>query len=181
MFTDLIETNQFANSGTDFRKAFAKVIERFDATKNPQGQTARYVVLISDGEDFGEKFQSSIENLKSRNIKVFPVSIGTEQGAKVPKKDSGNEYFKDNSGNDAVSKIQEQNLKKIASDFNTPYFSIKSTVENADDLANELSQEKSIALEDKLELIDNNYYQWVLLIGILLWITSWFIRPMKNL
>ncbi|GIV43178.1 MAG: aerotolerance regulator BatB [Bacteroidia bacterium] len=178
MFLDLLETNQFANTGTDFRKALAKAAERFTPDSLSKG-ASKSIILISDGEDFGEKYTSVIELLKQLNIKVYCVGIGTTQGSKIPHPDGG--FFLDNNQKLAVSKLNNQSLKSIAQRFQTPYYELQTINDHLDELADQLEKEKFTVLGVEEQIKQANLYQWFLLPGwILLLITHLWIPVQKE-
>ena len=83
---------------------------------------SKVIILISDGEDFGEDTESSLEQIKSSSIKLFSVGIGSIQGSKIL---LGNGKFKkDNEGNDVVTKLNSNSLKETASYTGGNYFKI---------------------------------------------------------
>lgn len=159
MFLDLLETNQFANTGTDFRKALLKASERFTPDSLSNG-ASKSIVLISDGENFGEKYSSVIEHLKNLNIKVFCVGVGTPQGAKIPKPEGG--FFLTSDGNLAISKLKNSTLKNIAKKFQTPYFELQNVHDDLNLLAEQLEKEKFTILGKDEQIKEANFYQWLL-------------------
>lgn len=159
MFLDLLETNQFANTGTDFRKALLKAAERFTTDSLSNG-ASKSIVLISDGEDFGEKYASVIETLKQQNIKVYCVGVGTPQGAPVPKPEGG--FFLDKNQKVAVSRLKRQSLKAIAQKFQTSYHELQDYNDHLDALAEQLEKEKFTVLGVDEQMKEANLYQWFL-------------------
>ncbi len=178
MFLDLIETNQFANTGTDFRKALLKAAERFTPDSIANG-ASKSIVLISDGEDFGEKYASVIEHLKERNIKVFCVGIGTTAGSKIPKPEGG--FFQDKNGNIAISKLRNQSLKSISQKFQTPYYEIQSVNQHLNELVEQLEKEKFTILGREEQIKEANLYSWFLLPGFILLLISMLFIPHKKM
>jgi Ca-activated chloride channel family protein len=177
MFLDLLESNQFANTGTDFRKALIKASERFTPDSLSNG-ASKSIVLISDGEDFGEKYHSVIEHLKDQNIKVFCVGIGTKQGAKIPKPDGG--FFLDDNGNFAISKLKPQTLKMISKKFQTPYYELQSYNDHLNALTEILEKEKFTVLGKEEQIKEANFYQWFLFLGFLFLLISFWWIPIKK-
>lgn len=177
MFLDLLETNQFANTGTDFRKALLKAAERFtpDSLSN---EASKSIILISDGEDFGEKYTSVIERLKQLNIKVYCVGVGTHQGSKIPKTEGG--FFLNNNGEIAISRLKNQSLKSISKKFETPYYELQTINDHLDALSEQLEKEKFTVLGVEEQIKEANFYQWFLFPGFILLLISNIWIPIKK-
>lgn len=177
LFLDLLETNQFANTGTDFRKALLKAFERFTPDSLSNG-AKKSIILISDGEDFGEKYASIIEMLKQENIKVYCVGVGTPQGAKIPKPEGG--FFLDNNGNLAISKLNNQSLRYIANHFQTPYYELQTIHDHLDALAEQLEKEKFTVLGTEEQIKEANFYQWLIFPAFVMLLISMLFIPVQK-
>jgi Ca-activated chloride channel family protein len=181
MFLEILETSQFGNTGTDLRAALNSAAERFEQ-QNSSAKISRYIVLFSDGEDYGGRFQSAINRLKDMGVKIIPVGVGTLKGGEVPEFDSKGMvtgYKKDASGQVVISKLKEDVLKLLASEFRTPYITLDSDAENLAGLAQQLKNLPAGRLENRNQMVENNLYQWVLLISIVCLAVSLFLRPRR--
>ena len=98
MVLEGVNTSLVPSSGTDFyyplSMALVKHIEN-DKVSN----SAKIIVLISDGEDFGEEAESIVDEIKSEDIKLFTLGVGTDRGSKIP---FGRGFKKDNEGKEVV-------------------------------------------------------------------------------
>lgn len=183
MYLDLVATNEFANTGTDFRAPLLLAFQRLTKQKKKQTSTGKAIVLISDGENFGEKYGSVTKRLKKANIPVFTVGIGTKGGSKVPVYNQNGQiisYMKNESGEEVVSRLDEETLVDIADEFGTEYFQIQSNYDNLDGLVGELQNLSASKIDNNQEVVLNNRYQYFLAISLIAFVASIFLVPIKK-
>ncbi|MFM2376540.1 MAG: hypothetical protein RLZZ165_1637 [Bacteroidota bacterium] len=182
LFLDLIGTAQFSNSGTSFREALQTALVRFaeseDSTDTDRKQS-RSIVLVSDGEDFGESYTSVVGRLKDHGITVFPVGIGTYAGAQVPEYRNGQKvgFKKAADGSPAISQLKDETLQELASSFNTEYVSIDDQFDNLDPVLDQIKLLSSVEIDRAQRLSSVNQYQWFLAPGVILILLSMFWMP----
>jgi Ca-activated chloride channel family protein len=75
-------------------------------------QKSKVIILISDGEDFGEETDDVAREVEDNDIKLFTLGVGTEKGGQIQ---TGRGYKTDNSGNVVISKLNPVSLKALAS------------------------------------------------------------------
>jgi Ca-activated chloride channel homolog len=185
LFLDLVGTAQFSNSGTSFREALLTALDRFEASEDSlevNKKMSRSVVLISDGEDFGENYSSVVARMKDHSITVFPVGVGTYAGAQVPEYKSGQKigYKKDKEGGQALSALKDETLQDLASSFGTNYYKIDDQFDNFDPVLDQIKLLSSQELDREKRLAEVNQYQWFLFAGILMFIVSLFWMPVAK-
>jgi Ca-activated chloride channel homolog len=81
-------------------------------------ESAKLIALVTDGEETNESSRPTIDRLKTLGIPVFSIAVGTQEGAKIPIRDERKQlrsYIKDRaSGSDAITKLLDESLKKLA-------------------------------------------------------------------
>ncbi len=94
----------------------ARAIE--EAMKGYQKIPSQYksIVLITDGENLQGNPLQAARQAKEKNIKIFCIGIGTEDGEliRVTNEHGEKEFLKDKSGNFVKSRLDENMLKNIA-------------------------------------------------------------------
>jgi Ca-activated chloride channel family protein len=82
------------------------------------GESAKVIVLVSDGEDTVEDYKNALEKVQKLKIPVYSIAMGTIKGGPIPirKDDSTLEgYIKDpQSGQPVLSTLKDKALKEIA-------------------------------------------------------------------
>lgn len=179
MFLDLMGSYQFANTGTSFRAALRMAAERFEDTEKSARKITRSVVLISDGEDFGENYTSVIERLKNNDVNVFSVGIGTYAGSQVPKYVRGKKkgYMRAKDGSPAVSQLKDETLQDLSASFGTEYIRIDDQIDNLDAIADQIRLLSATVMDKENRLTSVNRFQWLLGGSLFFMVLSMFWMP----
>lgn len=123
LFIDTMNTGLVPSSGTDFsgplRMALTKLANEEDGPETQQ--KSKVIVLVSDGEDFGDETEEIVKEIEDGEIKLFTLGVGTEKGSPIM---AGRGYKTDRQGNTVVSKINAGSLKSIADKTGGQYFEI---------------------------------------------------------
>ena len=179
----MAETNQFAQTGTRFRAALSTAMDRFARVETATSNTSRAVILISDGEDFGETYASLIDRLQQAGIRVFTVGVGTYEGAPVPHQTSNGRqqgYKRYEDGTMAISRLNDNALRTIAEAFDTQYTILNNTYQNLSDLESQIYDITASPQETNRESVTFNQYQFFLFLAIMLIGISLFLMPVRK-
>ncbi len=182
LFLDLLGTEQFSSTGTDFRNALSKALDRFVNTDKSEQKITRSIILISDGEHFGDEYASVTERLKQNEITVFPVGVGTYMGGKVPEYRRGQivGYKKSEDGSLAISKLDDTSLQSLADDFGTKYHRIDDQIDNLDPVLDQIEMQSASVVGRETMLSNVNRYQLFLLISLVTFFASMVWMPLKT-
>ncbi|WP_215223797.1 vWA domain-containing protein [Echinicola shivajiensis] len=157
---DGLHTNLVPNYGTDIAAPLALAIQKFKTDEN-QDPKSKSIVLISDGENFGDNLNTIIENMKEEGIRVFSLGVGTEKGSTIPK-GSGVMMDKNSSG-PAISKLSSTTLKRIASETNGQYFEISNNAQEIPQLITVIEKvEGTVTGSRTVEASANKYFYFLL-------------------
>ena len=105
--------------GTAITQALETALRNFEDS----GSAAdRAIVLVTDGEDHEGDPLSLIPELKTKNVHVYAVGVGTTEGELLPD-DSGEHagFFKDREGKVVKSALHEDVLRRLAMDTGGAY------------------------------------------------------------
>lgn len=104
--------------GSDLGKAIRKAVSMFE---EEGGEAARFLVLISDGEDTRPDpsfFSGSARFAAGKGIRIFTVGIGTGRSVPIPARsgDGGRvlTYYLDEDGNPLKTRLEQGPLKAVA-------------------------------------------------------------------
>jgi len=161
LFIETLNTSLVPNSGTDFGPALELSLSKLeDETSNNKEINSKVIILISDGEDFGEDTESSLEQIKSSSIKLFSVGIGSTKGSKILLRNG--KFKKDNEGNDVVTKLNSNSLEETASYTGGKYFEISNEMNQTDNLISEIVNIKGDYIESKtVDVTENKYFYFL--------------------
>jgi Ca-activated chloride channel family protein len=111
------------DGGTDFGKALELADQKFKENQiSTKKISSKLVLLISDGEDFGEDTDDALSGLEKEGVKVFTLGVGTAEGARVP--GPAGDFMTDENGEPVLARLKSEDLKKIASRTGGKYFEV---------------------------------------------------------
>ena len=157
---DGLNTGLVPNQGTDLAAPLSLALRKFnnDESQEPKSKS---IILISDGEDFGDDLNDVLDDINEANVKVFTVGVGTYEGATIP---SRNGIIMDpNSGSPAISKLETSNLKRIASQTDGAYFELSDEIQEIPQLVATIEKlEGAVTGTRMVEASANKYFYFLL-------------------
>ena len=118
VFISTLRTNLLPPGPTTLRAPLELVLSRLAPAPVPGGPApatiprATALVVVSDGEDFGENLEPVLQALSRSGARVYTVGVGTTQGGKIPK--TGGGFLRDGSGKEVQSRLREAPLLQLA-------------------------------------------------------------------
>lgn len=177
----IVETRQFSNTGTDLRAGLSRCLERFAAEPRIEGKkVSRAVVVITDGEDFGDKYTSVLLRLENQGVKVIPVAVGTPEGAPVPLDSGSDQYFQETGGKSAYSRVNPETVNAIAAQSGEPAFMLDQSGASLSKLTQHLQNLPATLVDQRTENSASNRYQWFLGLAIALSLISLYLLPVRK-
>lgn len=132
------------------------------------------LVIISDGEDHDENAISKIKDAAETGIITHTVGIGSPQGTTLY--DPATRSVKlDENGNPVISKLNEDELRGIASAGRGTYTLLRNTDDVADKLVGEIDSMEQKSLGAVIFTDYKSYFQWFLGIGFILLLIEWIL------
>mgnify|MGYP001500084263 CR=1 FL=1 len=173
LFLESAETSMASSAGTDIGSA----IRMADQTFGEDNKNHKALVILSDGEDHEGASAESAKEAADNGLIVMTVGAGTPEGSYIPVATAfGTEYKRDASSNPVRTSLDEKTLREIARAANGAYFNLSSG-----------SQAVISGLRQRIDKIDkrsfeerpfsdyNNYFQYLIALGLLLLGTEFFI------
>ena len=159
------------SQGSDIPKALEMAYETLQYDQQAGGQS---ILLISDGEISDEvDLQQSLTKLKNKEIPVFVIGVGTEEGSNIPLPKGG--FVVDEDNEKVVSKRMTENLRDIARETNGAYISSSPSFKDTELLYRDgimkIESHRSNIQEDVLY---NEYYFYFVLLAFFAWTLSLF-------
>ena len=166
LFIETLHTGLVPNAGTDFGPALAMALDKLETKDESSVDTkAKIILLISDGEDFGEDTDNALEKIKERGIKLFTLGVGTAKGSKI---ETANGYMKDREGNDVITKLDSKSLKRLAAKTGGKYFEINDHVNDTERLINTINQVEGQLRDARVVDVSANKYTYFFLSSFIL-------------
>ena len=113
-----VEVGIIPKGGTAIGEAIAAAVQAFEGHQGKH----EALILITDGEDHEGQIDAAAKQAADQGIKIYSVGIGTPEGELIPVTVDGQQAFlKDRKGQVVKSRLDDDALKKIATDTNGAY------------------------------------------------------------
>lgn len=166
LFIETMNTSLVPSTGTDFGPPLKMAMEKLEDPKNMSADPkSKVILLISDGEDFGEETGEIAKEIADKDIKLFTLGIGTERGSQIY---AGRSLKTDRSGNPVISKLNPSSLKKVANQTGGQYFEINESGNDVSRLINTIRKIEGQVRESRLVDVSANRYFYFLLAALVL-------------
>ena len=178
MFLESLNTDMLSSQGTSIVEAIELSKGYFD----DENQTNRVLCILSDGEDHEYDENQFISTLSDSGIIILSVGLGSTKGAPIPIKENNivKSYKKDNKGEVVITKLNDELLKKIATQSSGKYIKGDNTSLVVDEIINELKEMDKKEFESKQFVSFKDQFQWFLGAGLLLFLVNSIIFDKKT-
>ena len=161
--------------GTHLGGALSAALERFD------GRTGAHeaIVLLTDGEDLGGQGLELAEEAAQRGIGVYVIGMGTAVGGKIPDGHGG--FVRDENGQEVVSALDGATLRSIAGITGGAYLSVEDHPIPIEEIYDRrISRLEGRTLEDGMERIPHDRYQWPLCLALVCMLIETLVRERRR-
>ncbi len=115
LFLRVLEPDYLPVGGTNLISAIETCLNAFE----PDTDTEKAIILITDGEDTVSDPLEAARNAAAKGVKIFSIGVGSPGGTPVPDKRGG--FIKDADGNIVLSIVDEKMLETVSSLTNGHY------------------------------------------------------------
>lgn len=168
LFIETMNSGLVPSSGTDFGPPLRMGLNKLEEdTGGPNAQAkSKVIILISDGEDFGEETDEVAKEIENKDIKLFTLGVGTEKGGNIY---AGNNLKTNQQGLIVLSKLNPKQLKSLASKTGGQYFEINETKNDVSRLINTISKIEGELRDARfIDVTANKYFYFLALAAIFL-------------
>ncbi|MEO5599795.1 MAG: VWA domain-containing protein [Cyclobacteriaceae bacterium] len=167
LFIETMNTGLVPVSGTDFGPALSMALNKL---KDEEGQAreskSKVIIMISDGEDFGEETDDIVTEVENQDIKLFTLGVGTEKGGNIY---AGNGVKKDQAGVPVVTKLNSRSLRNLADKTGGQYFEINESRNDVSRLINTIGKIEGELRDARfVDVTANKYFYFLAIAGALL-------------
>ncbi|MCB2410597.1 VWA domain-containing protein [Hymenobacter lucidus] len=169
LFLNTLQTNLVPAAGTDITPALELALARIGATPQAAGSLPRVtaLVLVSDGEDFGNNLEPTLRVLTRTGVRLFSMAVGTVEGARLPRATGGG-YLRDARGQEVVSRLNPVSLRRLAEQTNGQYFELTDRRNEFPLLVNALNRMEGQAEQVRTVAVADNRYRYPLALALIL-------------
>jgi Ca-activated chloride channel family protein len=138
LFIETMNTGLVPSSGTDFGPPLKMAVKKLKDEETQSGESkSKIIILISDGEDFGEETNQAVHDVEDEDIKLFTLGVGTSKGGNI----YGNNGLKqDREGNVVTTRLNSTALKGLANKAEGQYFEINDSKNDVSRLINTIGK-----------------------------------------
>jgi Ca-activated chloride channel family protein len=139
------------------------------------------LVIITDGENHDQDALDQAQSANEDGLLIFTVGVGTPQGAKIPVNYGGRQGYKiDKTGQEVVSKLNEQMLLDLASEGDGSYFNIAAGDKVVETLQERIDKLEKREFETRAFEEYESYFQYFIGLALLFLIIEFVISYRKN-
>ncbi len=165
LFIETLHTDLVPQSSTDLSVALRLALERHMDRRNTSTKNqAKIIVLISDGEDFGDEAEQIARRIEEEGLKLFTLGVGTTTGGTIP---TGNGVKHTQNGTSIITRLESAKLQQLVQRANGKYFELSKRRNDVSKLAAEVAKvEGKLQDSRKIDISANKFYYF--LIGALI-------------
>jgi Ca-activated chloride channel family protein len=132
-----------------------------------EGQSkSKIIILISDGEDFGQETTEVVKDIEDKDVKLFTLGVGTLGGGNIY---ATNGLKKDRQGKVIVTKLNSSALKDIAKRADGQYFEINDSRNDVSRLISTIGNIEGELRDTRyVDVTANKYFYFLLAAAALL-------------
>ena len=157
LFIDALQTDLVPRGGTDLGAALRMGQQKLQkAAKNTRHSTTQALVLLSNGEDFGQNNEKIWQKLKETGTHLFTVGVGSVAGSSIP---TANGVRKDKKGNPIHTSLMRKPLQQIGH----RYFEINQSSSQRPQLLAALKRLRGSRQSTQQANVQSNIYRYYLL------------------
>jgi Ca-activated chloride channel family protein len=145
---------------------------------NDKEKKHKAVVLISDGEDHDSKAVSAAKELTDNGGVIFTVGVGSPQGSTIFDPSTGQAKV-DKNGNTVITKLNEEELRDIASAGDGSYQLLGNADRAAGQLIDQMDKIQTKSLGEVVFTDYDSYFQYFLGAALVFLILEWSLPAAK--
>lgn len=170
LFIETMNTGLVPIAGTDFGPPLRMALSKLEDESEATGQAkSKVIILISDGEDFGEETNEIAREVENKDIKLFTLGVGTERGGNIY---AGNGVKKDRDGRAVVTRLNSSSLRSLANKTGGQYFEINETRNDVSRLINTIGKIEGELRDARYVDVTANKYFYFLAIAAFLFLVD---------
>lgn len=169
LFIETMNTGLVPASGTDFGPPLRMALQKLEEGGKDGGAAAhaKVIILISDGEDFGDDTKDVAREIEKENIKLFTLGVGTEKGGNIY---NGSALKTNRQGLIVLTKLNPDGLIALANNTGGQYFEINESQNDISRLINTIGKIEGEMRDARFVDVTANKYFYFLLAALILFL-----------
>lgn len=165
MFVDVLDVDLIPNPGTNLSEAISVATAGFVVKERKN----KVMIIITDGEDFGENLDKAVADAKIAGVRIFTIGLGRPDGEPIPIRNARGEmvgYKKDQRGELVLTRLDEATLQKVAEETEGRYYHASQGEIALDQIYDDIAKMDKKELSDLLMTQYEDRYQYILPLAI---------------
>ncbi|NIP41959.1 MAG: VWA domain-containing protein [candidate division Zixibacteria bacterium] len=181
MYLDVVKADLMPaeGQGTRLSRAIQTAMNGFD----PKSKQSKILVVFSDGETFDDNLDEAMNQAETMEVKIYSVGVGSTRGGLIPIKNRAGDivdYVKDESGTDALSKLNVRSLEIMAAETGGNFYLASSGGRVLRSLVEDITGFEKAELEGKLITQYEDRFQIPLLISLLFFALEFVLSDVRG-
>ena len=178
MFLQGMNPGMISSQGSNLDEAIQLTEQYFEGS----GNTAKVLVMVTDGEDHSERAQESATQARKKGIKIITIGVGTLKGGPIPIRNGNSvSYHKDKeTGETVTTKLRPEALEAIAKSAKGGYINGANTKQVVDFIRKSLNNIQKTEFEATELANFQSQFQWFLGFGFFLFFLDIFLLERKT-
>ncbi|AHM62608.1 von willebrand factor type a [Flammeovirgaceae bacterium 311] len=166
LFIETLHTGLIPYGGTELAAPLRLALDKLKKEGTQEGKpSSRLVILISDGEDFGEEAQALANEYKKEGIRLFTLGVGTQEGSRIRERRL---YKRNDDGEEVITRLNPDALKRLAQEANGSYYEINNRQNETQKLINAVAAVEGEMQDARLIDVSSNRYYYFLAAALVL-------------
>jgi Ca-activated chloride channel family protein len=167
-FLPALNPDFLPEGGTNYRALVDTALDAFGGSSAAD----RFLIILSDGEATDDSWQSGIDELKKRGVRVIGLGVGTIAGTMIPDGTGG--FVKDQRGAVVLSKLESGTLQQLANATNGTYRDASTWIDLASLIDQTVNEGKKGSFVVKATVRYVERFQWPLAFALWCFLVSFF-------
>lgn len=178
LFLDNVSSDMAPVQGTAILEAVEMAVRYYD----DKPEQSRLLFFLSDGESHEGDLDEAIELARENDITIHALGLGTPQGGPIPLRQNGRRvgYKKNSQGDVVISRLEEEQLRKLAEGSGGRYRQAGSMEETARWIEGILKKQDKQTFDAQVYADYEDQFQWVLAPALLLLLLDVFMLNRKT-
>jgi Ca-activated chloride channel family protein len=179
MFLNAMHPDLMPVQGTDLGAALRVSLQALEQG----GRDAGVVVIVTDGEDHEEDFESELARAAEMGVRVHVVGVGTTEGVPIPVFDEQGRrtgFLRDEEGAVVTTRLGEQTLRTVAERTGARYVRAGAGGLALDDLVDELAGGEGETIEERQVTLFEEQFQIFLGAALALLMLEWLLPERRR-
>ena len=164
VFVSTLRTGLLPPGPTHLRAPLQLLLDRLG--RAPAAARSTAVVLVSDGEDFGENLEPVLRNLGRSGARVYAVGVGTAAGGGIPQR--GGRVLRTAQGRPVQTRLQEAPLLQLAAQTGGLYVELNDQQNGLPRLLSALRNAPAPTEQVRTVAVADNRYRYPLALALAL-------------